>query len=79
LNQKGYTNLYIDGGRVIQSFLQEDLVDEMIITRVPILLGKGVPLFGTLEQHLKLRHKKTEIYNDTLVKSYYIREKNIEL
>lgn len=76
LNQNGYTNLYIDGGRVIQSFLQEDLVDEMIITRVPILLGKGVPLFGTLEQHLKFRHKKTEIYNDTLVKSYYIRDKN---
>ncbi|AOY81797.1 MAG: dihydrofolate reductase [Moorea sp. SIO2B7] len=79
LHQKGYTNLYIDGGRVIQSFLQEDLVDEMIITRVPILLGKGVPLFGTLEQYLKFRHKKTEIYNDILVKSYYIRDKNVEV
>lgn len=61
LNQKGYQNLYIDGGRVIQSFLQEDLIDEMIITRAPILLGKGFPLFGQLEKHLQFRHKKTEI------------------
>ena len=73
LNQEGYKNLYIDGGRVIQSFLQEDLVDEMIITRVPILLGKGIPLFDKLEQHLQFSHKKTEIYNNTLVKSHYTR------
>lgn len=75
LNQKGDENLYIDGGRVIQSFLQEDLIDEMIITRVPILLGKGISLFGELEQHLQFRHKKTEIYNNSLVKSYYIRDR----
>ncbi len=75
LNQKGYQNLYIDGGTVIQNFLQEDLIDEMIITRVPILLGKGFPLFGKLEQHLQFRHKKTEIYNKTLVKSHYIRDR----
>lgn len=74
LNQRGYQNLYIDGGRVIQSFLQEDLIDEMILTRIPILLGKGFPLFGKLDRHLKFRHKKTEIYNETLVKSYYIRD-----
>ena len=75
LNQKGYKNLYIDGGRVIQSFLQEDLMDEIIITLVPILLGKGVPLFGKLEQHLQFRHKTTEIYDHTLVKNHYIRDK----
>ena len=76
LNQKSYTNLYIDGGKVIQSFLQADLIDEIIITRIPILLGKGIPLFGKLEQHLQFRHKKTEIYNNILVKSYYIRDKS---
>ncbi len=75
LNQKGYKNLYIDGGRVIQSFLQEDLIDEMIITLVPILLGKGIPLFGQLEQHLRFRHKTTEIYNNTLVQSHYTRDR----
>ena len=77
LNQKGYNNLYIDGGKVIQSFLQEDLIDEIIITRVPILLGKGISLFGQLEQPLQFRHQKTEIYNNILVKSHYIRDKAI--
>ncbi len=75
LNQKGYKNLYIDGGRVIQSFLQEDLIDEMIVTSVPILLGKGISLFGELEQHLQFRHKKTQIYSNALVKSHYIRDR----
>jgi len=75
LHQKGYKNLYIDGGRVIQSFLQEDLIDEMIITLIPILLGKGFPLFGELEQHLRFRYKATEVYNNNLVKNHYIRDK----
>lgn len=75
LNQKGYKNLYIDGGRVIQSFLQEDLIDEMIVTRVPVLLGKGISLFGELEQHLQFRNKKTQIYSNDLVKSHYIRDR----
>lgn len=75
LNGQGYRNLYIDGGAVIQSFLQEDLIDEMIIARIPILLGEGFPLFGKLGQHLKFRHKKTEIYNNIQVKSHYIRER----
>lgn len=75
LNYKGYGNLYIDGGKVIQSFLKEDLIDEMIITHVPILLGKGFSLFGNLDKHLNFRHKKTEIYDNTLVKSYYQRKR----
>lgn len=76
LNQRGYNNLYIDGGGTIQSFLKEDLIDEMIITTVPILLGNGFPLFGKLERSLNLKHKKTVIYNNTLVKSYYTRDRS---
>ena len=73
LNQQGYKNLYIDGGKVIQSALKEDLIDEMIITRVPVLLGKGIPLFDELQHSLKFKHTKTEIFNETLVKSNYVR------
>lgn len=73
LNHQGYDNLYVDGGGAIQSFLQEDLIDEMIIARIPILLGSGFPLFKKLDQRLKFKHQKTEIYNNTLVKSHYIR------
>ncbi|MBT3362577.1 MAG: dihydrofolate reductase [Chloroflexi bacterium] len=75
LKKRGYNNLYIDGGRTIQNFLQEDLIDEMIITRVPILLGDGVPLFGKITQNIKFKHKKTEILNNYLAKSSYTRDR----
>jgi dihydrofolate reductase len=74
LNQRGYSDLYIDGGKVIQSFLNEDLIDVLIITKVPILLGDGIPLFDKLGHILKFKHMKTEVYNNTLVKSSYVRD-----
>jgi dihydrofolate reductase len=73
LKELGYQNLYIDGGVTIQGFLEEDLIDEMIITRVPILLGDGIPLFGKLTQRLYFSHKKTESLNEDLTKSHYSR------
>jgi dihydrofolate reductase len=76
LIQHGFNNLYVDGGKVIQSFLKEDLIDELIITRVPILLGDGIPLFRKLNQKLKFKHKKTKIFNDNLVLSHYVRMKD---
>ena len=75
LTQRGFNNLYVDGGGAIRSFLKEDLIDEIIITRVPILLGDGIPLFNKLDQKLKFKHKKTNIYNNSLVKSHYTRER----
>ena len=57
----------------MQSFLAEDLIDELIITRVPIMLGNGVPLFGSLTGALRFKHQKTEIFNNMLDKSAYIR------
>lgn len=75
LNRRGYHNLYIDGGETIQSFLREDLIDEMIITLCPILLGSGFPLFSKLDTRLDFRHKKTEVYNHTFVKNHYIRNR----
>jgi dihydrofolate reductase len=75
LKERGFHNLYIDGGMTIQRFLEIGLIDEMIITRVPILLGGGVPLFGKLSRRLNLSHKKTEVFNNMLVKSHYILRK----
>ena len=71
LGTRGFHNLYVDGGRTIQGFLEADLIDELIITRVPILLGGGVPLFGSLPREMKFRLVSTERLNDTLVKSLY--------
>jgi len=73
LNSRGFLNLYIDGGKVIQGFLREDLIDEMFITLVPVLLGDGIPLFGKLPQHLDFRNTGTKDLNDILVKNHYIR------
>jgi dihydrofolate reductase len=74
-NSQSFTNLYIDGGLVVQSFLAEDLIDELIVTRIPILLGGGIPLFGSLVKSLKFTHNNTEVYDNTLVKSHYTRAK----
>ena len=75
LSDKGFSNIYIDGGKVIQSFLREDLVDELIITKVPELIGTGIPLFGYLDNDLRFEHIKTNIYSDGLVKSQYERKR----
>lgn len=75
LSDKGFSNIYVDGGKVIQSFLQEDLIDELIITRVPELIGTGIPLFGYLDNDLRFEHIKTNIYSDGLVKSHYERKR----
>ncbi len=74
LGQKGFHNLYIDGGVTIQGFLQENLIDEMTITRVPVLLGDGISLFGKLSRRQYFKHVKTEVINDMLAKSHYRRD-----
>jgi len=75
LSQQGYKNLYVDGGKLIQGFLKEDLIDELIINRIPILLGNGIPLFGEIDQRLKFKHTKMKVFNDSLVMSFYSRDR----
>ena len=75
LNKKGFKNLYIDGGKTIQSFLNENLIDELIITRIPIMLGSGIPLFDKMDLEIRFEHVQTEIFNNALVKSRYIKKK----
>lgn len=74
LKSRGMNNFYIDGGALIQSFLSQDLIDELIITTIPILLGGGISLFGNLEKPLNLKFIKLEVLQNSLIKSYYIRE-----
>jgi dihydrofolate reductase len=72
LAASGAHHLYIDGGITIQRFLRAGLVQRLIITRVPILIGEGIPLFGALPQDLKLRHIATRHYPSGLVQSEYV-------
>lgn len=71
LAARGATNLYVDGGITIQRFLRAGLVDRLIITRVPVLIGEGIPLFSTLPHDLRLHHVATRSFPSGLVQSEY--------
>ena len=71
LSQEGYHHIYLDGGQVIQSFLRAGLVDELTVTFIPILLGEGRPLFGALEQDIKLRLLECKSWDNGFVQSKY--------
>ena len=75
IHTKGYSRLYIDGGNTIQSFLKEDLIDELIITTIPILLGGGSPLFNELPKELEFEHVESHLYLDALVQDCYRRKR----
>jgi len=76
LSGKGFSNIYVDGGKVIQGFLKEDLIDELIISTAPVLIGSGIPLFGYLNIDLPFTHIRTSAYSNGLVRSYYERKRN---
>lgn len=69
--ERGWQHVYADGGKLIQSFLRAGLIEEMIISRIPILLGDGIPLFGPLENDVTLEHLETKAFPSGLVQSHY--------
>jgi len=71
LAASGARHLYVDGGITIQGFLRAGLIQRLIITRVPVLIGEGIPLFGTLPRDVRLHHVATHHYPSGLVKSEY--------
>jgi dihydrofolate reductase len=75
INRKGHYRLYIDGGTTVQSFLKEDLIDDLIITTIPVVLGDGIPLFTILNQKLDFELVSSEVYINQLVQSHYSRKR----
>ncbi len=71
LTQAGYERAYLDGGKVIQSFLRAGLVDEMTITLIPILLGEGIPLFGPTERDVPLQLLSSRSWANGFVQNQY--------
>ncbi len=71
---KGYNRLYIDGGTTIRNFLKADLIDEMLITTIPILLGGGSPLFSELPKELKFELIKTKTFLNQVSQNHYKRK-----
>jgi len=74
LTERGLNHLYVDGGITIQRFLEAGLIQRMIITRVPVLIGSGIPLFGPLSRDVRPRHVSTRSYPSGLVQSEYVIE-----
>ena len=75
LAARGFGHLYIDGGITIQQFLRAGLIQRLIVTRVPVLIGTGVPLFGPLDRDIRLTHVATRQYASGLVQSEYLVER----
>jgi dihydrofolate reductase len=71
LEARGFQHAYIDGGVTIQRFLAAGLIDRLVVTRVPVLIGTGIPLFGPIPRDIALRHVATRSYNGGLVQTEY--------
>jgi riboflavin biosynthesis pyrimidine reductase len=71
LAARGIRHIYVDGGITIQRFLRAGLIQRLVVTRVPVLIGAGIPLFGPLTRDIALRHVRTQHYASGLVQSEY--------
>lgn len=78
IHQLGYTRIYVDGGQVIEALLSEDLIDEMIITTIPILLGAGIRLFGDPGNRLMFRCTAARTFSNGTMQSRYERIRSME-
>ena len=72
LAARGVRHAYVDGGITIQRFLRAGLIQRLVITRIPVLIGAGIPLFGATERDILLEHVATRQYESGLVQSEYV-------
>jgi dihydrofolate reductase len=72
LTAAGARHAYVDGGQTVQRFLDAGLIQRLIITRVPVLLGQGIPLFGPTSRDIPLRHVATRAFGTGFVQSEYV-------
>lgn len=71
LAKRGLFRLYVDGGQTIQTFLRVGLVRELIVSRLPVLIGTGIPLFGSLPSDVRFKHVETRVFPGGMVQSMY--------
>lgn len=71
LGRKGWQRAYVDGGKIIQSFLRAGLISDITVTHIPILIGEGLPLFDRLDRDVDIEHLETRSFPSGLVSSKY--------
>ncbi|TKF02896.1 dihydrofolate reductase [Vibrio alginolyticus] len=71
LQSEGIDTVYIDGGMLIQNAIELSLLNEITVTTIPVILGKGIPLFGASSKKTKLKFEASEILLNQLVKIKY--------
>jgi dihydrofolate reductase len=71
LEERGINHIYVDGGVTIQGFLRASLIQRMTITRIPVLLGTGISLFGPVPHDIRFQHLWTKSYRSGMVQSEY--------
>ncbi|WP_066757498.1 dihydrofolate reductase family protein [Crocinitomix algicola] len=74
IQKQGYTQLYIDGGSLITSFLQADLIDDLILSTIPVVLGKGIPLFSNLPKKREFDLIRATTYLNQITQRHYRRK-----
>lgn len=72
IHNKGHQNLYIDGGKTIQSFLNKNLINEIIVTIIPIILGGGIPLFSNINNMIHFKCVHTVLFSNHIVQNHYV-------
>lgn len=71
LANQNVRKVYVDGGELVHSFLQDGLIEDMVITTVPVMIGAGRSLFGALPQDIKLALVSSRSFPSGLVQSTY--------
>jgi len=71
LAEEGWRRAYVDGGQIIQSFIQDGLIEDMTITLVPILIGEGCRLFGEIDKDIDLELIDTTSFPSGLIQTRY--------
>lgn len=69
--KQGWSRAYIDGGKIIQSFLRCGLISDIDLFVMPVLLGKGKKLFGDVEKDVDLRLHLSRAHDHGIVENFY--------
>jgi dihydrofolate reductase len=71
LESNGFKHAYIDGGATITAFINLNLINEMIITKAPVILGEGIPLFGKITNKVALVNSEAIAFANDFIQVKY--------